>query len=242
MTTEEEPEFRVTRDSQRDWHRNIVSLRQSMELFADLVDDPADIAVLVEHEIATKPVQRDPAIITRPFEEAEIYDPVAAAIEWPFEHPSRSRYSAGAFGVWYGAESIETSVRETVYHFRKDTLASAIAAASEREIVQERRVHLVRCDALLVDMRAQSQRESRLLHSDDYSTCQILGAELKRAGMPGVLTYSARHTRAQIVAVFTPDVLADPRMVCYLTYRLIPADGTVIIERTPGETLFELRA
>lgn len=238
----DESDYRVTRDSQRDWHRNIVSLRKSVELFADLVEDPADLQVLIEHEIATKPVHRDPAILTRPFEEAELYDPVAAAIEWPFEHPSRSRFSAGAFGVWYGAESIETTVRETVYHFRKDTLASAIATASTKPIIQERRVHLVRCDALLVDLRAQSGREPRLLHPDDYSTCQILGAELKRSGMPGVLTYSARHPQAEIVAVFTPTVLADPRINCYLTYRLTPADGTVVVERTPGEVLFELAA
>lgn len=233
-------EFRVTRDSQRDWHRNIVSLRKSVELFADLVDDPADLAVLIDHEMKTKPVHSDPAILTRPFEEAELYDPVAAAIEWPFEHPSRSRYSAGAFGVWYGAESIETTVRETVYHFRKDTLASAIAAASTKPIIQERRVHLVRCDALLVDLREQSEREPRLVHPDDYSACQIIGAELRHSGMPGVITYSARQSHAEIVAVFTPAVLADPRVNCYLTYRLMPADGRVVVERTPGEVLFEL--
>lgn len=236
----DEIEYRLTRDSQRDWHRNIVSLRKSVDLFADLVDDPADVAVLVDHEMATKPMQGHPAILTRPFEEADLYDAVAAAIEWPFEHPSRSRYSAGAFGVWYGAESVETSVRETVYHFRKDTLASAIAAASTAPIIQERRVHLVRCDALLVDLRAQSEREPRLVHPDDYSACQILGAELKHSGMPGVITYSARHAHAEIVAVFTPTVLADPRISCYLTYRLMPADGTVLVERTPGEMLFEL--
>lgn len=237
-----EPDYRVTRDSQRDWHRNIVSLRHSVEVFADLVDDPADVAVLIEHEIATKPVHGEPAILTRPFEEADLYDPIAAAIEWPFEHPTRSRYSAGAYGVWYGAAGMETSVRETVHHFRKDTLAVAIAAASTQPIVQERRMHLVRCDALLVDLRGRATREPRLLHPDDYSACQLLGAELRHSGMPGVLTYSARDFRAEIAAVFTPAVLADPRTVCYLTYRLMPKDGTVIVERTPGEAWLTLTA
>jgi hypothetical protein len=235
-------EYRVTRDSQRDWHRNIVSLRKSVEVFADLVDDPADIEVLVSHELATKPVGREPAIITRPFEDADIYDPVAAAIEWPFEHPGRSRYSNGAYGVWYGAASIETTVRETVYHFRKDTLAAQIAAQSDKPIVQERRVHLIRCDALLVDLRTLARTEPRLLHPDDYSTCQILGAELRHAGMPGVLTYSARHDDNEVVAVFSPAVLAHPRMVCYLTYTLTPHDGRVIVERQQGKVEYELVA
>lgn len=237
-----ETEYRVTRDSQGDWYRNIVSLRKSIDVFADLVDDPADLAVLEEHELATKPAGKSPAIVRRPFEDAQIYDPIAAAIEWPFEHPSRSRYSNGSYGVWYGAASIETTVRETVYHFRKDTLASKVAADSSKPIIQERRVHLIRCDALLVDLREHTTLEPRLLHSEDYSSCQILGSELRHAGMPGVLTYSARHEGSEVVAVFTPGVLADPRTVCYLTYVLTAANGRVIVERQPGKVEYELVA
>jgi hypothetical protein len=235
-----ESEYRLTRDSQRDWHRNIVSLRQSVDVFSDLVDDPKDAEVLMRHELATKPVDRQPAIITRPFEEADVYDPMVSAIEWPFEHPCRTRFSSGAFGVWYGASSLETSVRETVHHFRSGTLASSIAAQSKRPIIQERRVHLVRCNALLVDLRGLLRKEPRLLHPDDYSACQLLGAELKNAGMPGVLTYSARHSKAEIVAVFVPNVLADPRTVCYLTYTLFADTGRVTVERTPGTIEFDL--
>jgi hypothetical protein len=235
-----EPEYRLTRDSQRDWHRTIVSLRHSVELFADLVDDPHDTKILMRHELATKPVNAEPVIVARPFEEVDVYDPIASAIEWPFEHPCRSRYSGGAFGVWYGAASLETSVRETVHHFRKDTLAAAIARDSARPIVQERRVHLIRCSALLVDVRTLVRKEPRLLHSDDYGACQSLGAELKHAGMPGVLTFSVRHPKNEIVAVFTPTVLADPRTVCYLTYTLHPRTGKVTVERTPRVVAFEI--
>lgn len=235
-----ESEYRLTRDSQRDWHRNIVSLRESIDVFSDLVDDPRDVDVLVRHEMATKPAGRQPAIITRPFEEADVYDPVASAIEWPFEHPCRTRFSSGAYGVWYGASSLETSVRETVHHFRSGTLASSIATRSPKPIVQERRVHLVRCNALLVDLRELTRKEPRLLHPDDYTACQLLGAELRNAGMPGVLTFSARHAQAEIVAVFVPTVLADPRLVCYLTYTLFPNTGRVTVERTPGHIEFDL--
>lgn len=238
--TRKEVQHQVTRDSQRDWHRTIVSLRKSMELFADLVDDARDIDVLIQHEMDVKSAQQDPAIITRPFEDADVYDAITAAIEWPFAHPCRSRYSNGTFGVWYGAALLETSVRETVYHFRKNTLACAIAARSKKPIVQERRVHLIRCSGLLVDLRSLARKDPGLLHSDDYTTCQLLGAELKHAGMPGVLTLSARHAQNEIVAVFTPAVLNDPRIVCYLTYTLFADSGKVVVERTPGKTEFEL--
>jgi hypothetical protein len=233
-------ELRVTRDSQKDWHRNIVSLRKSIDIYADLVDDPRDADVLMHHEMVVKQAHQEPAIIMRPFEDATIYDPIAAAIQWPFEHPSVSRYSTGAFGVWYGAESIETSVRETVHHFRKNTLASQVAAQSSKPIVQERRVHLVHCNALLIDMRARVRKEPKLLHPDDYSTCQAIGAELRNAGMPGVITYSARHAKSEVVAVFTPTVLKDPRTVCYLTYTLHVDTGKVLVERTPGKVEFEI--
>lgn len=240
MAARKDADLRVTRDSQKDWHRNIVSLRKSVDLFADLVDDPADAEILVRHELTTKQAYREPAIIHRPFEDAAINDSIAAAIQWPFEHPSNSRYSAGRYGVWYGAASIETSVRETVHHFRRNTLAAQVAAQSAGPIIQERRVHLVHCHALLVDLRARTKGEPKLLHPDDYSYCQSLGAELRDAGMPGVLTYSARHAKSEVVAVFTPSVLDDPRTVCYLTYRLFPRDGKVIVERTPGKAEWEL--
>lgn len=240
MASSKDAELRVTRDSQGDWHRNIVSLRKSIDLFDDLVDDPADIDVLVRHEMAVKQAYQEPAIIQRPFEDAARYDAVAAAIQWPFEHPCSSRYSIGAYGVWYGAESIETTVRETVHHFRRNTLASQVAAQSTKPIVQERRVHLVHCNALLVDLRARTRKEPLLLDPDNYSYCQTVGAELRDAGMPGVLTYSARHAKSEVVAVFTPSVLTEPRTVCYLTYRLFASTGKVVVERSPGKIEFEL--
>ncbi len=240
MASGKDAELRVTRDSQADWHRNIVSLRKSIELFADLVDDPRDIDVLVRHEMAVKQAYQEPAIIQRPFEDAANYDAIAAAIRWPFEHPSHSRYSSGTYGVWYGAASVETSVRETVHHFRRNTLASEIAAQSKKPIVQERRVHLIHCNALLVDLRARTRREPHLLHPEDYSYCQTLGRELRKAGMPGVLTYSARHAKSEVVAVFTPTVLSEPRTVCYLTYKLFAASGKVVVERSPGRMEWEM--
>lgn len=238
--TRKEIKHHVTRDSQRDWYRTIVSLRKSTELFADLVDDLRDVDVLIQHEMDFKSAKLDPAIITRPFEDAEFYDAITAAIEWPFAHPCRSRYSNGTFGVWYGAATLETSVRETVYHFRKNTLAVAIAANSSKPIVQERRVHLVRCSGLLIDLRTLARKDADLLDPDDYTACQLLGAELKHAGMPGIITLSARHADMEIIGVFTPEVLSDPRIVCYLTYMLFPDTGKVIVERALGKTEFEL--
>jgi hypothetical protein len=235
-------DFKVSEGSRGDWLRNIVSLRKTVDLFADLVADPADTRVLIAHELATKPAREPVPIISRPFEDAALYDPMQAAIEWPFEHPCRTRYSNGSFGVWYGARTLETSIRETVHHFRRNTLASEIAARSRVPIYQERRVHRVHCSAMLVDLRALCAQEPRLLEPNDYSYCQALGAQLREAAMPGLQSLSARHAGGEIAAVFLREALSDPRDVCYLTYILEPRDGRVAVERTPGKVEWMLPA
>ncbi len=228
-------EYRICEDSRGDWLRNIVSLRKTIDLFAELVGDPADTRVLIEHELATKPTREPAPIISRPFEEAALYDPIQAAIDWPFEHPCRTRYSDGSYGVWYGARTLETSIRETAHHFRRDTLASEIAARSRAPIYQERRVHRVRCSALLVDLRALCAEEPRLIDPDDYSYCRSLGAQLREAALPGLQSRSVRHAGGEIAGVFLRQTLSDPRDVCYLTYVLDPGSGRVDVERTPGK-------
>jgi hypothetical protein len=233
-------QYQVSEDSRADWLRNIVSLRKSVDLFADLVAHPADTRALIEHELATKPTREPAPIITRPFEESALYDPIQAAIAWPFDHPCRSRYSDGSFGVWYGARTLETSIRETVHHFRRNTLASDIAAQSRVPIYQERRVHRVHCSAMLVDLRAQCAVQPRLLDPDDYSFCQALGAQLRAAALPGLQSRSVRDAAGEIAAVFVPQALANPRDVCYLTYVLQPRTGEVSVERTPGKAEWTL--
>ncbi|OYX27396.1 MAG: hypothetical protein B7Z03_13760 [Hydrogenophilales bacterium 32-62-9] len=100
--------------------RNIVSIRQSQDLFDDLSPDPQDWNVAIRHELSTqpKPYTSDSPAINRPFEEAVWIEAVA----YPFQSPnwSRSRFSDGSFGIWYGADSIETTVHETLVDFRPE--------------------------------------------------------------------------------------------------------------------------
>ena len=234
--------YALSEDCRGDWLRNIVSLRASVALFAELVADPADAHVLIAHELATKPARGATPILDRPFEEAALYDPVREAIAWPFEHPCRSRYSSGAYGVWYGARTLRTSIHETVYHFRRNTLASEIARQSPTPIYQERRVHRVRCQALLIDLRAACAHEPRLIDPEDYRFCQAIGAELEAASQPGIESRSVRDAGGEIVAVFRREALSDPRDVCYLTYALDAASGRVDVERTPGRIEWTLGA
>lgn len=232
--------YEVTDDARGDWHRNIVSLRTSIDIFQELVDDPESVRVLVEHEMATKPTGEQQPIISRPFDDAATYDPIATAIQWPFDHPAASRYSNGAYGVWYGARTLLATIHETVHHFRLNTLASEVARNANEPIVQERRVHLVHCGAALVDLRSVCATDAGLLDPANYTHCQALGAEIRSSFLPGVLTLSARLENAEVAAVFVKEALSNPRPVCYLTYSLDVASQRVAVERTPGVVAYTI--
>jgi hypothetical protein len=215
-------------DLQQDLLRNIVSLHPSQDLFDDLSPRPGDWALAQQVEDAVKPPvyrSRTP-VIDRPFEDAAWCN----AIAWPFRHWRHSRFSDGGFGVWYGSESVETTVYESAYHWVRGVLSDA---GFEREsVVAERKVYRVACTAALLDLRPAVAEHPDLLHPSDYSLCQSVGARLHREGHPGLLTPSVRRPAGLNVAIFNPGVLSNPRHQCQLSYRL--HQGTLVVEKQPG--------
>ncbi len=195
--------------------RNIVSLRVSEDLFDDLTDDREAWQAAQRLEMETKPklFNSHQPIIDRPFEEAEWN----TAIGYPFKSSSQSRFSNGSFGVWYGADSIETTVYETVYHWKNTLLDDA--GFNKPDIVIERRIFMVQCDSLLIDLRHKIKTHPELIHGSDYIATHAIGSKLHREGHPGLITKSARIAHGDVYAIFTPNVLSNPVHSCYLTYR-----------------------
>ena len=215
-------------DVHQDVARNIVSLRQSQDLFDDLTDDPAEwlLAQKVEDEVKPPPYRSRTQIIHRPFEDAEWFN----AITWPFKHWQASRFSDGSFGVWYGSESIETTVFESAYHWYRGLLSDA--GFERMAVIAERKVYLVACSAALLDLRQAAGEYSDLLHPSDYAFCQSVGARIHREGHPGLLTQSVRRPAGENLAIFNPAVLSNPRHNYQLTYRL---EGLqIVVEKQLG--------
>jgi len=223
-------------DVHQDVVRNIVSLRKSQDLFDDLSDDPANwaLAQKVEDEVKPPPYRSHNPIIDRPFEDAQWF----SAITWPFKHWQSSRFSDGSYGVWYGSESVETTVYETAYHWYRGLLSDA---GYEREAVMaERKVYRVACHAALLDFRkaAHSADFADLLHPADYAVTQAVGARIHREGHPGLLIQSVRRPAGENVAIFNPGVLSNPSQTCQLTYRL--EGDRIVVEKDPGTTWIAL--
>lgn len=215
-------------DVHQDVVRNIVSLRQSQDLFDDLTDDPAHrlLAQKVEAESKPPPYRSGTPLMDRPFEDARWFN----AITWPFKHWQASRYSDGSFGVWYGSESIETTVYETAYHWYRGLLSDA--GYAHQQVIAERKVWSIECNAALLDVRRAAKSHPDLMHPSDYAFCQSVGARIHREGHPGLLTKSVRRPGGDNVVIFNPGVLSNPRNTCQLTYRL--DGGQIVVEKRKG--------
>lgn len=221
-------------DVHADVARNIVSLRESQDLFDDLTDDPSEwrLAQQVEEEVKPPLYRSRMPIIDRPFEDAAWFN----AIAWPFRHWQASRFSDGSYGVWYGSDTVETTVHESAWHWYHGLLSDA--GFEHESVVAERKVYRVACDAALLDFRRATANHPALLHPADYAFPQTVGARIHREGHPGLVIQSVRSPRGENVAVFNPGVLSNPRFDCQLTYRL--QGNEIIVEKRPGTAWIRL--
>ena len=222
--------LRQVADFRGDLVRNIKGIRVSQDLFDDLARDDVDRSVAIAAESATRMPSPAP-LITRPFDYGTV-------ITFPFvpQNWHATRYSDGMrYGVWYGALELETTVRETLYHWHRFVTDSF---ALDRALVGERRVFQVRCDAILIDLR--KAREPRLLERRSYDFTQPLGSYLQGQGSNGLLVKSARWDGTN-AAIFRPQALSRVRDVCHLTYVMNPRQDLAVVERTPGEAWLEIR-
>jgi hypothetical protein len=224
---------REVADYHGDVVRNIQTIRVSQDLFDDLSAERTDQDVAIAAESADR-IPSEAPLITRPFDYGTV-------ITYPFANfnGQGTRFSDGLrYGVWYGSLELETTVYETVYHRHRFVMDSF--PSLDREIRNERRVFQVRCDAILIDLRGKETVEPRLVDRASYAFTQPFGAYLQGQGTNGLLVKSARCAGVN-AAVFRPEVLADVREVCHLTYRMNPKHDTVSVERTPGEAWLRIK-
>jgi len=214
--------------------RNIVSIRESQHLFDDLSTEPTKwaLAQKVEDDVRPAAYRSHTPVIHRPFEDAEWLN----AIGWPFKNQQASRFSDGAFGVWYGGDTIETSVYETVYHWYRHFLTDA--GFEKEPVIGERKVYDVLCDAALVDLRPHIHDHPKLIHRSDYTTTQAIGSKFHREGHPGLITQSVRYRAGHCYVILNPDVLSEPKTHCYLTYRIV--GQKIHIEKEPSVAWFQI--
>jgi hypothetical protein len=225
--------FAANADFHGDLARNIPGIRASQHLFDDLSSDPADWAVAIAAEGAER-IPTSAALISRPFDYGSV-------ISWSFDsaHWLATRFSDGVtHGVWYGSLELETTVAETAWHWYRFVRDSY--EAEDREIVTDRRVFDVRCDALLVDLRGKEAPCPGLVDRASYAFTHQVGRYLHEQQFNGLLARSARCDGTN-AAIFRAERLSNPRHRIFLTYRLNVARDTFVAEKTPGRRWMRLK-
>lgn len=197
--------FPKTRVDWRPSYRIVPSRFPPRGLF-DRVADPDDLEAAFAVESLTNDRLRDEVGDLSLVPPAErMIGPGATPVMAAFTHlnPAGSRFSDGAFGVFYAAHTQATAVRETVFHRERFLRESA-----QPPMTIEMRVYHVRVAGKLRDLRADAKAARPLLDPDDYAASQVFGvAERSRAG-DGIVYSSVRDRAGECVAVFSPRVLS----------------------------------
>jgi hypothetical protein len=213
-------------DFQDDLVRNIPGTRESQNLFDDLSSDPADWDVAIAAESAQR-IPTAAALITRPYDYGSVISYTFDSAHW-----QATRFSDGSrYGVWYGSLAVATTVYETAWHWYRFVQDSFVG--EDREIVTERRVFDVRCEALLIDLRGKEAAYPDLTSRATYAFTHQVGLYVHEQDLNGMLVRSARCDGTN-AAIFKSQRLSDVRHRTYLTYRLNPVRDTFAAERTPG--------
>lgn len=197
-------------------YRLIRSIYPPIDLFED-VADPADWELIASGEAKTNPrVRNDIGSISLVPPARRVSGPGATWVMAPFCHISRerpSRFSDGAYGVYYAGDCFEVALRETIYHFERFMRATneAPAEADYRELIGA-------IDASLHDLRGDEQFETAL-DPTDYAPAQMLARRLRDTqNSDGIIYPSVRYPEGEAIAVFWPDAVSIPtqgRHVCY---------------------------
>jgi hypothetical protein len=137
-----------------------------------------------------------------------VFGPGAAALMWPFAHPSKdnaSRFSDGTYGVYYAGHAFETALREVAYH-----RARFHASTGDEPTRTNFRTIVAGVDKVLDDIRAGDW--SQLLDPDParYAAPQAFAADLREAGSLGIVYPSVRHRAGECIAAFWPNVMMAP--------------------------------
>ncbi len=206
-----EPETRVTWDK---YYRLINSAHPPIDLFEDIAD-PADWLLLGSGESKTNPrLAQTIGNLDLVLEERRVGGPGASYLMAPFVHVTpdhQGRFHDGTFGAFYGAESFETALFETVHH----TQLFCAATDETPGWIADKRELIGKLDAVLTDIR---KGFDDLLDPDDYVRSQAFARERRADGANGIVYPSVRNPAGTCFASFHPDVVSAPAQGRHITY------------------------
>ena len=117
----------------------------------------------------------------------------------------RTRFSDGSFPVFYSSLDSATAEAEMQYWFPR------YSGRPQTPRTAYYRRFSCTFDGIEKDLRAKISDWPDLIHDNDYSFCNQLGAEARRLEVDGLVTLSARHEGANL-PVFARQAVSDPEL------------------------------
>jgi len=198
--------------------RIIASRYPPINLYETLTNDPLVWDTLIALEELTNPRVRDEVgqlALVAP--EDRISGQGASWVMAAFTHvnPRGSRFSDGAYGVYYAADRLQTAVLETVHHFE---IFARDSADPHRE--EDMRVLVGGVDAEFNDIASLPlNQKAGLLNPDNYAESRRFALALREAGSLGIHYPSVRHPEGFCIAAFKPKAVGIPLQERHLRYR-----------------------
>ena len=147
-------------------------------------------------------------------------DPIEELIDGPFRPMKklriRTRFSDGSFPVFYSSLATETAAAEVACWFRKEFMGKPC----RNRTAYYQGFHC-KFDGLEKDLRPKVTEWPELMHDEDYSFCNLLGAEAKEKGIDGLIVPAVRQEGSN-VPIFAREAVKD-----------LELDGIVAITYNP---------
>lgn len=193
----------------------------------DRVTDPADLDAVFHIENLTNDRLREEAgdISLVPPDDRIAGDgtsPIMAA----FTHldPEGSRFTDGAYGVYYAAQAMDTAIAETRFHRQR-----FLGMTAEPPLEIDMRAYASDIDSDMHDIRGGQGTWAGVYDPDPgrYGAGQVLARGLRAKGANGIVYDSVRDAGGQCVAVFRPPVLSPVTQGPHFCYVW---DGKAIVD------------
>lgn len=174
----------------------------------DRVSDPQDLEAVFYIEGLTNDRLREEAGVLSLVPPAErVAGPGTTPIMAAFTHrnPAGSRFTDGAYGVYYAAHSIDTAIAETRFHRQR-----FLAMTDEPPLEIDMRAYASDIAAELHDLRGAHAAMPDIFDPDParYSSAQALARGLRADDSNGIVYDSVRDPGGQCAAIFKPPVLS----------------------------------
>ena len=168
------------------------------------VADPEELELVFAIEALTNDRLREQAgNLANVPPEQRISGPGTTPVMAAFTHVGwASRFTDGRYGVYYGANTLNTAIAETIHHREQ-----FLRATSEPDTEITMRCYVNQVTVPLHDIREPAFNS---LLQADYASSQQFARDLREQGSNGLVYPSVRDPAGECVALFKPKAMTIP--------------------------------